>query len=124
MGLSRHGGEGPIQYVLRRSLPPCVVASDSCWRYAPLDHSQSKDCPAVSTSVDRFDGLWLWVGVFNLAEGIIDHHILGIHHTVESASEPVRLYWDLAFLLFGGALLVTIGSVYVYKAQLHFNEKL
>ena len=49
--------------------------------------------------------LWGWIlvgwGLFNLVEGIIDHHILGIHHV---HGGPDQLWWDLAFLALGGAL--------------------
>jgi uncharacterized membrane protein len=41
-------------------------------------------------------------GAFNLVEGVIDHHILQIHHV---RSGPNRLAWDLAFLAFGVVLL-------------------
>ena len=44
-------------------------------------------------------------GLFNLVEGIVDHHILGIHHVRETGSVVA---WDVAFLLFG-ALLVAVG---------------
>ena len=53
--------------------------------------------------------LWGWIlfgwGVFNLVEGIVDHHILGIHHV---RAGPHQAWWDLGFLLFG-ALLVAGG---------------
>jgi uncharacterized membrane protein len=42
-------------------------------------------------------------GTFNLVEGVVDHHILGIHHV--KAGEPLL---DLAFLALG-ALLVAAG---------------
>jgi uncharacterized membrane protein len=45
-------------------------------------------------------------GAFNLVEGIIDHHILTIHHVRYSGSDA--LPWDLGFLAFG-ALLVVVG---------------
>ncbi len=38
-------------------------------------------------------------GVFNLAEGIIDHHILGIHHVRTDVGNV--LLWDLGFLALG-----------------------
>ena len=41
-------------------------------------------------------------GTFNLVEGIIDHHILGIHHVKAGANETAL---DLAFLALGAALL-------------------
>ena len=50
---------------------------------------------------------WLLVGwgLFNLVEGLVDHHILGIHHVHETGNQTS---WDLAFLVFG-ALLVIAG---------------
>jgi uncharacterized membrane protein len=41
-------------------------------------------------------------GLFNFVEGIIDHHILHVHHVVDG---PVHLGWDLTFLASGLALL-------------------
>ena len=53
--------------------------------------------------------LWGWIlvgwGLFNLVEGIIDHHILGIHHV---RTGPHQLWWDLGFLALG-ALLIGAG---------------
>ena len=52
-------------------------------------------------------GLLGWIlvgwGLFNLVEGVIDHHILQIHHV---RSGPNELAWDLAFLALGAVLLV------------------
>ncbi|MDP9440681.1 MAG: DUF2243 domain-containing protein [Actinomycetota bacterium] len=45
-------------------------------------------------------------GLFNLVEGIVDHHILTVHHVRDDAGDP--LAWDLGFLAFG-ALLVIVG---------------
>lgn len=42
-------------------------------------------------------------GVFNLVEGVVDHHLLQIHHVRDDLGGP--LSWDLGFLAFG-ALLV------------------
>jgi uncharacterized membrane protein len=42
-------------------------------------------------------------GVFNLVEGLVDHHLLGIHHVRDDLGAP--LGWDLAFLVFGAALI-------------------
>jgi uncharacterized membrane protein len=44
-------------------------------------------------------------GLFNLIEGIVDHHILGIHHV---RSGPNELLFDVAFLAFG-AVLALVG---------------
>jgi uncharacterized membrane protein len=50
---------------------------------------------------------WMLVGwgSFNLVEGVVDHHILQIHHV---RSGPNELAWDLAFLGLG-AVLFAIG---------------
>jgi len=48
-------------------------------------------------------------GLFNLVEGLVDHHLLGVHHVVEG---PGRLKWDLAFLA-SGVLLLTVGLALV-----------
>ncbi len=46
-------------------------------------------------------------GIFNLVEGIIDHHLLGIHHVLDSLPPgPIRLVLDLAFLALGAAFLL------------------
>ncbi|WP_165249338.1 DUF2243 domain-containing protein [Paludisphaera soli] len=42
-------------------------------------------------------------GLFNLVEGVVDHHLLGVHHVVEG---PGHLPWDLAFLGSGVVLLI------------------
>jgi uncharacterized membrane protein len=51
--------------------------------------------------------LWGWIlvgwGSFNVVEGIVDHHLLGIHHV---RGGPNELWWDLAFLVAGVVLAV------------------
>lgn len=42
-------------------------------------------------------------GVFNLVEGVVDHLVLGVHHVRTGSHE---LAYDLAFLVFGAALVV------------------
>lgn len=42
-------------------------------------------------------------GIFNFTEGLVDHHILGIHHVREWGPNPV---WDYGFLLSGPTLMV------------------
>jgi uncharacterized membrane protein len=51
---------------------------------------------------------WLLVGwgLFNVVEGIVDHHILGIHHVREGAN-VTETAWDLGFLAFGVLLIVS-----------------
>jgi uncharacterized membrane protein len=42
-------------------------------------------------------------GLFNVVEGLIDHHLLGLHHVRPG---PDELVYDLAFLAWGAAMLV------------------
>ena len=43
-------------------------------------------------------------GAFNLAEGVVDHHVLRVHHVRDDVAAP--LPWDLAFLGLGLVLLL------------------
>jgi uncharacterized membrane protein len=45
-------------------------------------------------------------GLFNLVEGIIDHHLLGIHHVNETVLQDRWVYWDLGFLVWGALMLI------------------
>ncbi|WP_054753296.1 DUF2243 domain-containing protein [Piscibacillus salipiscarius] len=51
-------------------------------------------------------GILIGGGVFNLVEGIIDHHILQLHRVRPMAENP--LMYDLAFLA-SGVILILIG---------------
>jgi uncharacterized membrane protein len=42
-------------------------------------------------------------GAFNVVEGIVDHHILQIHHVHAGPNQP---WWDLGFLIWGAIMLV------------------
>ncbi len=44
-------------------------------------------------------------GIFNAVEGLVNHHILQIHHVREAAANEAL--WDLSFLVFGGVLIVS-----------------
>jgi uncharacterized membrane protein len=57
-----------------------------------------------------FTGLLIlgW-GLFNLVEGIMDHHILGVHH-VRDLPAHVPLY-DWLFLLIGGMGFILLGWI-------------
>ena len=59
----------------------------------------------VPWSTQTFVGTQLmgWGG-FNLVEGIVDHHLLGIHHVRDDLGGP--LGWDLAFLAWGAVMLL------------------
>lgn len=68
------------------------------WRAGRRPH------PAWSTRA--FVGtLLLGWGVFNMVEGVINHQLLGIHHVRDDSSN--QLAWDLAYLAWGGVMIVT-----------------
>lgn len=51
-----------------------------------------------------FGSLLMGFGLFNLVEGIIDHHVLGLHHVFEYADN--HRPFDYAFLAAGVLLLI------------------
>ncbi len=53
---------------------------------------------------------WGW---FNLVEGIVNHHILGLHHVIERLGVSA---WDWLFLA-SGVVLIAIGHTIGRKAQ-------
>lgn len=53
-------------------------------------------------------------GLFNLVEGLINHHILELHHMVERATGTDRLLWDISFLAWG---LIFIGTGIVLRRR-------
>ena len=50
--------------------------------------------------------LLLGWGVFNIAEGLIDHELLGVHHVNETVPKSQWIYWDMAFLAWGLVMLL------------------
>lgn len=67
---------------------------------------------ALSTST-LVGALLVGAGAFNIVEGLIDHHLLGIHHVKPGDHQAV---YDMAFLL-AGALLVVIGWLLTQNKQ-------
>jgi uncharacterized membrane protein len=65
---------------------------------------------------------WMLVGwgVFNLVEGVIDHHILTIHHVRDDVQN--KLAWDLGFLGFG-ITLVLLGVVIARHAHRRVEDR-
>ena len=43
-------------------------------------------------------------GLFNVVEGIVDHHLLNLHHVRPG---PDQLAYDIGFLAWGAVMLVT-----------------
>ena len=50
--------------------------------------------------------LLMGFGLFNVVEGVVDHHLLGIHHVNETVPRGQWIYWDIGFLIWGAAMLV------------------
>lgn len=50
--------------------------------------------------------LLIGFGAFNLVEGLINHHLLGLHHVNETVARAYWIYWDVGFLLWGAAMLI------------------
>jgi uncharacterized membrane protein len=45
-------------------------------------------------------------GLFNVVEGLVNHHLLGPHHVNETVPQEHWIYWDVGFLVWGAAMLV------------------
>ncbi|UPM43828.1 DUF2243 domain-containing protein [Halocatena salina] len=71
---------------------------------------QQPDVPASGRAL--FGSVILGWGVFNVVEGIINHHLLGIHHVWPAGPGPVLL-WDAAFLIWG--VLFILGGYAVVR---------
>ncbi len=72
--------------------------------------------PNVPLKGSTFIGsLILGWGLFNLVEGVIDHHILHVHHVTETADHWM---WDLAFLG-SGVVMIVIGSLVIGRKDVH-----
>jgi len=69
------------------------------WRAARRVHLQ--------WSTPRFVGsLLIGFGLFNVVEGIVNHHILGLHHVNETVPRSQWIYWDIGFLVWGAVMLI------------------
>ena len=53
--------------------------------------------------------LLLGFGLFNTVEGIINHHVLGLHHVNETVPRANWIYWDTSFTFSGLAMLALGG---------------
>ncbi|GJD53770.1 hypothetical protein OPKNFCMD_6548 [Methylobacterium crusticola] len=68
------------------------------WRAAHRSHLAWSNTMLAGTLLIGF-------GLFNCVEGLIDHHLLGVHHVNEQAPHSHWLYWDVGFLVWGAAML-------------------
>ena len=58
-------------------------------------------------------GLLLGWGLFNTVEGLVDHHVLGIHHVNETVAPEQWVVWDVGFLVWGVVMMA--GGWYLVK---------
>lgn len=68
------------------------------WRAARRPHGVWSASMLLSTMLMGF-------GLFNLVEGVIDHHLLRLHHVNETVPPGQWWYWDLGFLAWGALML-------------------
>lgn len=61
-------------------------------------------------------------GAFNVIEGMVDHHVLGLHHVNETVPRSEWIYWDLAFLG-SGVLMLIVGSILLRGGQRRQRER-
>src|SRR3954452_15193725 len=67
---------------------------------------------ASRTSHQRWSGkhlvgtILIGFGLFNIVEGTINHHLLGIHHVNETVPRAQWMFWDIAFLVWGAVMLL------------------
>lgn len=54
-----------------------------------------------------FATILIGFGLFNLIEGVVDHQLLGLHHVNETVRRELWIYWDMGFLVWGAAMLLT-----------------
>jgi uncharacterized membrane protein len=88
-----------------------LVALVLAMRTRRADATAVLPVPAVVTG-------WLlcgW-GAFNVVEGIIDHHLLTVHHVRDDVAHP--LAWDLSFLALS-AVLLAIGIALIRRGRTH-----
>lgn len=53
-----------------------------------------------------FATILIGFGLFNLVEGVVDHHLLELHHVNETVPREQWIYWDIGFLVWGAAMLL------------------
>jgi uncharacterized membrane protein len=68
------------------------------WRAARRSHMRWSSRKLAAT-------LLLGWGIFNVVEGLVDHQLLGIHHVNETVPRGQWIWWDVGFLIWGGAML-------------------
>jgi uncharacterized membrane protein len=76
--------------------------------------ADSRRTTIIPTTAQFTGQLLIGWGLFNLIEGIIDHHILNLHH-VRDLPVHVPIY-DWIFLLVGGVGFIVLGAAMAHSA--------
>ena len=69
------------------------------WKRAQRPHARWSGKTLLGTILMGF-------GIFNLVEGTVDHHLLGLHHVNETVTSEQWIYWDAGFLLWGAVMVI------------------
>ncbi len=73
----------------------------------------TKEERGVPASGGRFlGGLLIGWGLFNVVEGIIDHHLLNLHHVRPG---PDEFLYDIGFLVWGAAMIAM--GAYLWRGR-------
>lgn len=78
-----------------------VIGLFLLWRASRKPHGRWPTKMLIGTLLMGF-------GLFNTVEGIINHHLLGIHHVNETVPQSQWIYWDIGFLI-SGVVLILLG---------------
>jgi uncharacterized membrane protein len=69
------------------------------WRHAHRRHLWWSTRLLIGTMLIGF-------GAFNVIEGLINHHLLGLHHVNETVPPEQWIWWDLGFLAWGALMWI------------------
>jgi uncharacterized membrane protein len=58
-------------------------------------------------------------GLFNVVEGVVDHHLLELHHVRENSANQAA--WDIAFLLWGAVMIAGGSYLWRFKGRSRAN---
>ncbi|MDO5759134.1 MAG: DUF2243 domain-containing protein [Rhodobacterales bacterium] len=76
-----------------------IVGLILLWRSARRRHLQWSTRLLAGTLLMGF-------GLFNLVEGVVDHHLLGLHHVNETVPREQWILWDTGFLIWGATMFI------------------
>lgn len=76
---------------------------------------EAENLPSTASFIGALITGW---GLFNLVEGVIDHHLLRLHN-VREVADP--LFWNISFLIIGGGLMPALGWRLMTSKKRRFN---